>query len=237
MPRWLASLTFIALIMLAVSVAALLVLASSPAGTTDPDQPITISLFDPSEPLEVSAGLQPLDDKLFVPEFTLTDQLGRETDESFLSERPHVVAFIFTNCRLACPGMTAAMRNIYNDTEGLDVGFVSVSIDPENDTPARLKEYADDLGIDHDRWRFLTGESDIVSDMMLKTMQAEITIDENDANIIDLGDGKTMRNIVHPVRFALVRPSDRAVIGIYSVNMAGDIATLTERIRAIDAAG
>ncbi len=72
--------------------------------------------------------------------------------------RPVVVNFIFTTCTAVCPllSQTAAQfrRKLGDDAAG--VHFISVSIDPEQDTPARLTTYAAQFGADKD-WTYYTG--------------------------------------------------------------------------------
>jgi len=98
--------------------------------------------------------------KFSIPPLTLVDQDRREVKlSSFLAEQePFVLSFIFTTCTTVCPIMTATMAHLRRelDKQGENLNLVSVSIDPEYDTPRRLKEYAKryDAG---DQWRFLTG--------------------------------------------------------------------------------
>jgi protein SCO1 len=71
-----------------------------------------------------------------------------------------VISFIYTSCRDICPVVTARLSQVeekLGDAFGRDVFFVSISIDPLNDTPAKLKEYADAFQAGHG-WLFLTGK-------------------------------------------------------------------------------
>jgi len=95
-----------------------------------------------------------------IGEIALVDQDGRETTlrDALEAEVPVLVNFIFTTCTTICPVMTATFAKV-DDTLGNaneDALLVSISIDPERDTPARLREYAKrfDAG---PNWRFLTG--------------------------------------------------------------------------------
>jgi protein SCO1/2 len=70
------------------------------------------------------------------------------------------VAFIYTQCMFACPLETARMaqvQKILGDRVGKDIFFYSISIDPDHDTPAVLKEYMQDFDIGPG-WTFLTGK-------------------------------------------------------------------------------
>ncbi|MBI4916937.1 MAG: SCO family protein [Acidobacteria bacterium] len=91
---------------------------------------------------------------------TLVDMDGREValDEMLPTNRPVLLNFIFTTCTTICPVMTATFATVEDTLHEAneDAVLVSISIDPERDNPARLREYARrfDAGPD---WLFLTG--------------------------------------------------------------------------------
>lgn len=70
-----------------------------------------------------------------------------------------LASFIFTNCDTVCSPMTATMSKLQKEVadEGLEVKLVSFSIDPEQDSPAILKQYALDRDAEFYNWDFLTG--------------------------------------------------------------------------------
>jgi cytochrome oxidase Cu insertion factor (SCO1/SenC/PrrC family) len=71
-----------------------------------------------------------------------------------------LINFIFTNCPDACPLMTQKLiqtRALLVDAVRDDVWFVSISIDPERDTPEAMKTFAEKQGADQERWIWLTG--------------------------------------------------------------------------------
>ena len=74
--------------------------------------------------------------------------------------------FVFTRCVLVCPILSRVMVRLQEATaaSGLaeNVRLVSISVDPEHDTPGVLEAYAERHGADADRWSFLTGERDAV---------------------------------------------------------------------------
>ena len=81
--------------------------------------------------------------------------------DDVLKDKVVVVNFIFTNCDGACPLMTHKLSLVRDRMEGQigdTVEFVSLSIDPERDTPAAMKEFARSHHADHDGWTFLTGK-------------------------------------------------------------------------------
>src|SRR5262245_16469892 len=94
-----------------------------------------------------------------VPDFTLTGEDGQQFKSSEeLAHKVWVADFIFTTCHGPCPRMSAHMKRIQDATQDLaDVELVSITTDPRNDTPEKLKEYAQRFKYDPERWHFLTG--------------------------------------------------------------------------------
>jgi protein SCO1/2 len=90
------------------------------------------------------------------------DQRGRSVRLASLlgAEQPLMLNFIFTSCTTICPVSLATFGAVREQlgSEAGGVRFVSISIDPEHDTPARLLEYAHRQGVG-DSWHFLTGDS------------------------------------------------------------------------------
>jgi protein SCO1/2 len=97
-----------------------------------------------------------------VPDLTLIDQDGHEVelDAALASSKPVVLNFVFTTCTTICPVMTATFSRMQGAL-GSDAGglrLVTISVDPEFDTPEVLKRYAARYG-SAPQWRFLTGDA------------------------------------------------------------------------------
>jgi protein SCO1/2 len=94
------------------------------------------------------------------PGFTLTAQDGRRFALNEVRGKVVVVTFIYTSCADACPLLTAKMAGL-QDELGMDFGakvfFVSITVDPERDTPKVLSGYAQAHGANLAGWAFLTG--------------------------------------------------------------------------------
>jgi len=90
-----------------------------------------------------------------------------------LRDQVVVISFIFTNCMDACPLITQKMR-IARDMLGSELGsklrLVSISIDPERDTPEAMKQFAEDQGADGN-WLFLTGAPENIKQIVMKLGQ------------------------------------------------------------------
>jgi protein SCO1/2 len=96
-----------------------------------------------------------------IPDFTLTDQTGARVKLSQFRGEPVAVTFVYSRCPIAtaCPLTVARFSKIEAGLKKDDFGaLLCVTVDPENDTPAALKDYAARLGADPKRWKFLTGD-------------------------------------------------------------------------------
>lgn len=100
------------------------------------------------------------------PSVQLTDQQGKRValDELLSDGDILFLDFIYTSCTTICPVLSATMSELRSKLADVpNVRYVSISIDPEYDTPRRLADYAEKYGADDD-WRFLTGSlNDIVA--------------------------------------------------------------------------
>jgi protein SCO1 len=94
-----------------------------------------------------------------VASFTFTDQNNQPFGLKDLKGKVWVADFIFTRCADVCPPMTANMAKLQRmaKEEGLEVEFVSFSVDPENDHPEQLKAYIEKFDADTRHWHLLTG--------------------------------------------------------------------------------
>jgi protein SCO1/2 len=102
------------------------------------------------------------------PNFTLTSQDVKPVAIADLRGKVVAVTFIYTECPDICPMLTQKMVQV-QDELGTDFGkkiaFVSISLDPEHDTPEVLKDYAQFWGAKPEGWSFLTGSLDAVRDV------------------------------------------------------------------------
>jgi cytochrome oxidase Cu insertion factor (SCO1/SenC/PrrC family) len=98
-----------------------------------------------------------------LPAFTLTNQSGQPVMARDFSNYVAVVDIVFTRCAGPCPEMTRRMAELQRDLPAnLPVKLVTVTTDPEFDTPEVLKRYSERFKADAGRWWFLTGaKSDI----------------------------------------------------------------------------
>jgi protein SCO1/2 len=103
-----------------------------------------------------------------VPDFSLTDQTGHPFRLSQMRGEPVAVAFLYTRCPIAtaCPLTSARFAKLDSMLKGKRSGkLLTITVDPEHDTPKVLAEYAKHLGADPARWKFLTGDPKAVADV------------------------------------------------------------------------
>jgi protein SCO1 len=93
-----------------------------------------------------------------VANFALTNQDGRLTTLADLSNHVWVADIIFTRCAGPCPVMSRSMKSLQEALPPADPArLVTLTTDPDFDTPPVLKKYGERFGADPDRWLFLTG--------------------------------------------------------------------------------
>lgn len=93
-----------------------------------------------------------------VPDFTLIERSGRLVTRTDLQGLVWAANFFYTNCPDTCPLQSARMARLQGDfADARDVRLVSISVDPEHDTPDVLRDYAQRFGAAPERWLFLTG--------------------------------------------------------------------------------
>jgi protein SCO1/2 len=102
------------------------------------------------------------------PEFTLTKQDGKRLVLKDLRGKVLVITFIFASCADTCPLLTAKMAGMQDQLGpafGHEVNFISITVDPERDTPEVLKRYAEAHKANLAGWAFLTGTTAEIRDV------------------------------------------------------------------------
>jgi protein SCO1/2 len=107
-----------------------------------------------------------------VADFSLTERGGGTVRRADLLGKVWVAGFAFTRCTGPCPQVTGTMARLQAEfKDEPDFRLVSVSVDPEHDTPEVLRQYADNFGASPDRWFFLTGQKDEVYNLVEKNFK------------------------------------------------------------------
>jgi protein SCO1/2 len=163
-----------------------------------------------------------------VPDFSLVERSGGTVTRQDLLGTPWVADFIFTRCQLSCPLMTARMADLGEDL-GRGVRRVSVSVDPEHDTPEVLAEYAETFHAGDD-WLFLTGDPESVQELVVDGFHLGL------GRAVEDSAQQKVEPISHSTRFVLVGPGGW-IRGYYDGFDAGALSRLVEDARALAGAG
>jgi protein SCO1/2 len=167
-----------------------------------------------------------------VPDFALVDQDGRAFTTADLRGKVVVADFVFTSCSSACPRLTQEMANLSRHlvNRGADgrTKLISISVDPERDTPERLKAYAAGFNADPRLWSFLTGPADRIRDAVVGGFKQGLEKEKDSTE----KDGFT---ILHGTKMVLL-DGKGTMRGFYDANepdsmaqLRGAIAQLLER--------
>ncbi|MBL9024172.1 MAG: SCO family protein [Myxococcales bacterium] len=164
---------------------------------------------------------EPVNYDYALPDFQMVDQQGNKVTRADLTGKVLVVDFFFTTCPTICPRLTTRMavlgKELTSDTE---VRLVSITVDPENDTPEKLAAYRAKYGAKPDQWVFLTGEPDHVRDTVLKGFKMAVR------RVSDA-------NIDHAEKFVLV-DKQMHVRGVFDTDDAS-LAALAKQARELAA--
>jgi len=93
----------------------------------------------------------------WLTKYTLTERSGKKFNSETLAGKVQVVNFFFTACPTACPLQTQKVQELDREFGPRGVRFLSITCDPDTDTPAVLQQYAKKYNADSNRWLFLTG--------------------------------------------------------------------------------
>jgi cytochrome oxidase Cu insertion factor (SCO1/SenC/PrrC family) len=156
-------------------------------------------------------------DESYFPNHEVVDQNGRSHRfyDDLIDDKIVAINFVYTGCPDLCSLGTARMAELkehLGDRLGKDIFFISITIDPENDTPNVLKTYAEAFGVE-DGWFFLTGDPAELDEIGHKLGERSRKLTEHRNDLV-LGNGAT----AEWRRFSLM----------------SDISTLSERVLEMD---
>ncbi len=153
--------------------------------------------------------------------FTFVNQDGKLISEKDVFGKVYVAEFFFTTCKSICPKMNTnlkAIHEVYKDEPNFVI--LSHTSDPETDSVSRMKEYADSLQVDTDRWWFLTGRKD----SLYTAARMSYLLDDPQNNGANINE-----QFLHTQFFALVDKNGR-VRKIYDGLKKDELAQLTRDI-------
>ena len=132
----------------------------------------------------------------FVRPFSFSNQDGKKITEKDVEGKVYVAEYFFTTCKGICPKMNNNMRLVYERFKNNNNFLIlSHTCDPETDSAARLKKYADSMSVNTRQWIFLTGRKDSLYTMA----RISYTIDDPANNLKNIDD-----DFLHTQFWALV---------------------------------
>lgn len=159
-----------------------------------------------------------------IPSFQFTDQDGKPFGDKDLQGKIYVANFFFTTCPSICPAMQTLMKKV-QDTDDFkklnDFRLVSFSVDPEHDSVAVLKEYAQKIKADPGRWYFLTGDKKAIYDLAYQGFMVNA-----------MEDPTAPGGFLHSDMMLLI-DRDKHIRGIYEGTSMKDVKRLIDEIKVL----
>jgi len=138
--------------------------------------------------------------------FSFQRQDGELISEKNIPGKVYIAEYFFTTCKGICPKMNKNMKAVYEELKKEpDFMILSHTVDPETDSVARLKHYADSMGASIQNWWFLTG----TKESLYKAARESYMLDNQDNSSKNISD-----QFIHTQFFALVDRNGQ-VRGIY----------------------
>jgi protein SCO1/2 len=132
----------------------------------------------------------------YVRPFSFSTQDGKSFTEKNVAGKVYVADYFFTTCKGICPKMNNNMKLVYEAFKNEnDFLIVSHTCDPETDSVAQMKKFSDSLGVNTNKWVFLTGRKDSLYTMA----RVSYTIDDPANNLKNIDD-----DFLHTQFWALV---------------------------------
>lgn len=173
----------------------------------------------PGTPPPVAGRVDPDDEtagaNVAATPFTLTDQTGQPFESSALGGKVWMGAIFFANCPGPCFRENQAIADILRSIDDPDFMVVSLTCDPDNDTPDVLRRYADRFAADPARWKFLTGDMKTISEVGQKTffLPVEVGVHSERGVVFDRqGRLRGGYHLLQPDRVALLEKLIREVL-------------------------
>ncbi len=164
-----------------------------------------------------------------VPHFAMVDQVAHAVTEQDFRGRVTIVDFFFTSCPVMCPRLAARMAELRDHLNAEQrasrqpIHLVSISVDPETDTPEKLSEYAARFRAEPRSWSFLTGEPGDLHRIVVDGFKTEYRKADSTLGIAE---------IMHGNWFILVDGSGQ-IRGYYLADMPAEIERLTLDAQAL----
>jgi len=152
-----------------------------------------------------------------IPAFKFVNQDSSWVTEKTVDNKIYVADFFFTTCPTICPLMKNQMMRVYDKYENNpEVVLLSHSIDPVYDSVRVLKDFADKLGVETEKWHFVTGKKEAIYGLGEKSYMVTAQEDKNEPG-----------GYIHSGAFILV-DKDRRIRGFYDGTVREDVDRLMQ---------
>ncbi len=173
-------------------------------------------------PIWFERELAPNGDTIYhtVEDFRLVNQYGDSVTLKTYQNKILLVSFFFASCETVCPLMNNYIsQNIYREFhKDTNIVFLSFSVDPENDSPAVLRKYAEQLNAS-DHWQFLTGSKTRIYDLAAHSFRIP-------------GAEDAHQGLFHSSKLVLV-DKERRIRGIFETETQNDKSATIDAVRAL----
>ena len=158
--------------------------APTPRGTASASRAEPRAAGDREAPLPAPGRVDPGEP---AAPFQLTDSQGAPFDSASLRGRVWLASVFFANCPGPCFRENQAIADLLKDIPDPDLVAVSLTCDPDNDTPDVLRRYADRFQADPARWKLLTGDMNVIREVANKTflLPAEVGVHSERGVVFD----------------------------------------------------
>ncbi|HMW67037.1 MAG TPA: SCO family protein [Chitinophagaceae bacterium] len=156
--------------------------------------------------------------------FSFINQDGQRLTDSNMLGKVYAVEYFYTTCPGICPRMNKNMRKVYDElSKESDFKILSLTCDPKTDSAAKLKQYADSMQVDTQKWIFLTGRKD----SLYSAARLSFSIDDP-ANIVRNEEDDFM----HSQNWALVNRKGE-VVGIFDGLKKSEVKDLIKKAKRL----
>ena len=183
-----------------------------------------LPVINPSDldPKLVYTDLRKVNQNHRVKDFSLINQNGVSISSKDYIDKIYVVDFFFTRCPSICPIMTDNMLLIQDEfINNNQIMLLSISVTPKIDSVPVLKKYANEKGVEDEKWNLTTGSKKHIYDLARKSYFAAV----------DQGDGD-LQDFIHTPNFILV-DKEKQIRGIYNGTELNEVSRLIQDIHLL----
>jgi protein SCO1/2 len=152
-------------------------------------------------------------------DFTLTDQNGKQVSFKNYDKKIFIASFFYTHCPTVCSTVNkniSALADVYRKNRM--VNFISITVDPQRDTPPVLKKYAESLEA-NSKWLFLTGDTTSIYNLTRKGFLVDALKADDD-------------NFIYSDKLVLI-DAEKRIRGYYSGTSMADLTKLNDEIKVL----